>query len=172
MTVTLFCFARLNQATSFLCSFCEVPKGVILLTCFFPGGRKKDRDKERPEISPPSDFEHTIHVGFDAVTGEFTVSFPCSHVLKFLLAFFWLHLLLSLKLYHPTSTLFWHGDDYLHTYTGHARTMGPASPDVKHHQVRAEEKPTGCAWCAKVLRLYRQWSAEVPQLFIFWWGSS
>uniref|UniRef100_A0A3B3DIF5 CRIB domain-containing protein n=1 Tax=Oryzias melastigma TaxID=30732 RepID=A0A3B3DIF5_ORYME len=34
----------------------------------------KDRDKERPEISPPSDFEHTIHVGFDAVTGEFTVS--------------------------------------------------------------------------------------------------
>uniref|UniRef100_A0A673CAE5 non-specific serine/threonine protein kinase n=1 Tax=Sphaeramia orbicularis TaxID=375764 RepID=A0A673CAE5_9TELE len=35
-------------------------------------GEKKDRDKERPEISPPSDFEHTIHVGFDAVTGEFT----------------------------------------------------------------------------------------------------
>ncbi|XP_034036349.1 serine/threonine-protein kinase PAK 2b [Thalassophryne amazonica] len=34
------------------------------------GGRRKD--KERPEISPPSDFEHTIHVGFDAVTGEFT----------------------------------------------------------------------------------------------------
>lgn len=39
------------------------------------GGRKKDKDKhERPEISSPSDFEHTIHVGFDAVTGEFTVS--------------------------------------------------------------------------------------------------
>ncbi|XP_048861042.1 serine/threonine-protein kinase PAK 2-like [Brienomyrus brachyistius] len=36
------------------------------------GGRRKDRDKERPEISHPSDFEHTIHVGFDAVTGEFT----------------------------------------------------------------------------------------------------
>jgi len=36
------------------------------------GGRKKDKDKERPEISSPSDFEHTIHVGFDAVTGEFT----------------------------------------------------------------------------------------------------
>lgn len=42
--------------------------------CLLSGGRKKDRDKERPEISPPSDFEHTIHVGFDAVTGEFTVS--------------------------------------------------------------------------------------------------
>uniref|UniRef100_A0A669EM08 non-specific serine/threonine protein kinase n=1 Tax=Oreochromis niloticus TaxID=8128 RepID=A0A669EM08_ORENI len=39
---------------------------------FVASGRKKDRDKERPEISPPSDFEHTIHVGFDAVTGEFT----------------------------------------------------------------------------------------------------
>jgi len=34
----------------------------------------KKKEKERPEISPPSDFEHTIHVGFDAVTGEFTVS--------------------------------------------------------------------------------------------------
>uniref|UniRef100_A0A3B1K699 non-specific serine/threonine protein kinase n=1 Tax=Astyanax mexicanus TaxID=7994 RepID=A0A3B1K699_ASTMX len=33
------------------------------------GANKK---KERPEISLPSDFEHTIHVGFDAVTGEFT----------------------------------------------------------------------------------------------------
>uniref|UniRef100_A0A674PBZ2 non-specific serine/threonine protein kinase n=1 Tax=Takifugu rubripes TaxID=31033 RepID=A0A674PBZ2_TAKRU len=43
-----------------------------LFLFFFSGGRKKDRDKERPEISPPSDFEHTIHVGFDAVTGEFT----------------------------------------------------------------------------------------------------
>uniref|UniRef100_A0A3P9DFH3 non-specific serine/threonine protein kinase n=1 Tax=Maylandia zebra TaxID=106582 RepID=A0A3P9DFH3_9CICH len=34
------------------------------------GGDKSE--KERPEISLPSDFEHTIHVGFDAVTGEFT----------------------------------------------------------------------------------------------------
>uniref|UniRef100_W5KG94 non-specific serine/threonine protein kinase n=1 Tax=Astyanax mexicanus TaxID=7994 RepID=W5KG94_ASTMX len=42
------------------------------LSLSFLGGRKKDKDKERPEISPPSDFEHTIHVGFDAVTGEFT----------------------------------------------------------------------------------------------------
>uniref|UniRef100_A0A671R7G7 non-specific serine/threonine protein kinase n=1 Tax=Sinocyclocheilus anshuiensis TaxID=1608454 RepID=A0A671R7G7_9TELE len=30
------------------------------------------KKKERPEISLPSDFEHTIHVGFDSVTGEFT----------------------------------------------------------------------------------------------------
>lgn len=34
-----------------------------------------NRKKERPEISLPSDFEHTIHVGFDAITGEFTVSY-------------------------------------------------------------------------------------------------
>uniref|UniRef100_A0AAQ5X0H7 non-specific serine/threonine protein kinase n=1 Tax=Amphiprion ocellaris TaxID=80972 RepID=A0AAQ5X0H7_AMPOC len=37
------------------------------------GGDKMNKTKkERPEISLPSDFEHTIHVGFDAVTGEFT----------------------------------------------------------------------------------------------------
>ncbi|XP_030648212.1 serine/threonine-protein kinase PAK 3 isoform X3 [Chanos chanos] len=46
------------------------------LRSIFPGGDKtnKKKEKERPEISLPSDFEHTIHVGFDAVTGEFTVS--------------------------------------------------------------------------------------------------
>ncbi|KAK2846562.1 hypothetical protein Q5P01_009561 [Channa striata] len=38
------------------------------------GGDKTYKKKERPEISLPSDFEHTIHVGFDAVTGEFTTS--------------------------------------------------------------------------------------------------
>uniref|UniRef100_A0A672S2Q0 non-specific serine/threonine protein kinase n=1 Tax=Sinocyclocheilus grahami TaxID=75366 RepID=A0A672S2Q0_SINGR len=38
------------------------------------GGDKTNKKKERPEISLPSDFEHTIHVGFDSVTGEFTVS--------------------------------------------------------------------------------------------------
>uniref|UniRef100_A0A8D0DEP0 non-specific serine/threonine protein kinase n=1 Tax=Sander lucioperca TaxID=283035 RepID=A0A8D0DEP0_SANLU len=45
-----------------------------IISMFAPekGGRKKDRDKDRPEISSPSDFEHTIHVGFDSVTGEFT----------------------------------------------------------------------------------------------------
>ncbi|XP_062819938.1 serine/threonine-protein kinase PAK 3 isoform X2 [Anolis carolinensis] len=44
------------------------------LRSIFPGGDKtnKKKEKERPEISLPSDFEHTIHVGFDAVTGEFT----------------------------------------------------------------------------------------------------
>ncbi len=39
-----------------------------------PSSASANKKKERPEISLPSDFEHTIHVGFDAVTGEFTVS--------------------------------------------------------------------------------------------------
>ena len=30
--------------------------------------------RDRPEISSPVDFEHTVHVGFDPITGEFTVS--------------------------------------------------------------------------------------------------
>lgn len=45
---------------------------LLLLLLSLPANKKKE--KERPEISLPSDFEHTIHVGFDAVTGEFTVS--------------------------------------------------------------------------------------------------
>lgn len=32
----------------------------------------KKKEKERPEISLPSDFEHTLHVGFDPGTGKFT----------------------------------------------------------------------------------------------------
>ena len=34
---------------------------------------KKDKNSvEKPVISPPTNFEHTVHVGFDAITGEFT----------------------------------------------------------------------------------------------------
>lgn len=46
-----------------------------LMLYFSPCAANKKKEKERPEISLPSDFEHTIHVGFDAVTGEFTVGF-------------------------------------------------------------------------------------------------
>ncbi|KAL1449878.1 hypothetical protein WDU94_002350 [Cyamophila willieti] len=34
----------------------------------------KDKESDKPMISYPSNFEHTVHVGFDALTGEFTVS--------------------------------------------------------------------------------------------------
>lgn len=39
---------------------------------FFKGDEKYS--KKKPEISYPTQFEHTIHVGFDPVTSEFTVS--------------------------------------------------------------------------------------------------
>uniref|UniRef100_A0A671STL9 non-specific serine/threonine protein kinase n=1 Tax=Sinocyclocheilus anshuiensis TaxID=1608454 RepID=A0A671STL9_9TELE len=52
----------------------DKPRNKIISIFSAEKGRKKDKDKERPEISNPSDFEHTIHVGFDSVTGEFTVS--------------------------------------------------------------------------------------------------
>uniref|UniRef100_A0A8D9AWN9 non-specific serine/threonine protein kinase n=2 Tax=Cacopsylla melanoneura TaxID=428564 RepID=A0A8D9AWN9_9HEMI len=32
----------------------------------------KDKESDKPAISYPSNFEHTVHVGFDALTGEFT----------------------------------------------------------------------------------------------------
>uniref|UniRef100_T1I4J2 non-specific serine/threonine protein kinase n=1 Tax=Rhodnius prolixus TaxID=13249 RepID=T1I4J2_RHOPR len=32
----------------------------------------KVRDSEKPNISYPTNFEHTVHVGYDTVTGEFT----------------------------------------------------------------------------------------------------
>ena len=38
------------------------------------------RENEKPNISYPTNFEHTIHVGFDALTGEFTVSFTKLHL--------------------------------------------------------------------------------------------
>ena len=34
--------------------------------------KKDKKDSEKPVISPPTNFEHTVHVGFDSVTGEFT----------------------------------------------------------------------------------------------------
>lgn len=37
-------------------------------------GGKRHKESDKPNISYPTNFEHTIHVGFDACTGEFTVS--------------------------------------------------------------------------------------------------
>ncbi|XP_047353224.1 serine/threonine-protein kinase Pak isoform X4 [Vespa velutina] len=37
------------------------------------GKMKVKENKDKPNISYPTNFEHTVHVGFDAVTGEFTL---------------------------------------------------------------------------------------------------
>uniref|UniRef100_H2V1B2 non-specific serine/threonine protein kinase n=1 Tax=Takifugu rubripes TaxID=31033 RepID=H2V1B2_TAKRU len=68
--------SSLNHASKPLPMAPEEKNKKVRLRSIFPGGDKtnKKKEKERPEISLPSDFEHTIHVGFDAVTGEFTVS--------------------------------------------------------------------------------------------------
>lgn len=39
--------------------------------------KAKGMENDKPNISYPTNFEHTVHVGFDAVTGEFTVSSCC-----------------------------------------------------------------------------------------------
>lgn len=63
-----------NHSLKPLPSVPEEKKPRSKIISIFSGTEKasKKKEKERPEISPPSDFEHTIHVGFDAVTGEFT----------------------------------------------------------------------------------------------------
>ena len=52
----------------------KTPKGKIY----------KLKENEKPVISLPSNFEHTVHVGFDPHTGEFTVSFGYDNVVFFL----------------------------------------------------------------------------------------
>uniref|UniRef100_A0A8C1TF24 non-specific serine/threonine protein kinase n=1 Tax=Cyprinus carpio TaxID=7962 RepID=A0A8C1TF24_CYPCA len=74
MSSTIFSSGKdtlaVNHSSKPLPSVPEERKRNKIISIF--SGAEKNRDKERPEISPPSDFEHTIHVGFDAVTGEFT----------------------------------------------------------------------------------------------------
>ena len=41
--------------------------------CYFSVG-KLLKLSDKPVISNPSNFEHTVHVGFDPHSGEFTVS--------------------------------------------------------------------------------------------------
>uniref|UniRef100_A0A1B0DH38 Uncharacterized protein n=1 Tax=Phlebotomus papatasi TaxID=29031 RepID=A0A1B0DH38_PHLPP len=37
-------------------------------------GSKTSHTDSKPNISYPTNFEHTVHVGFDAITGEFTAA--------------------------------------------------------------------------------------------------
>ena len=49
--------------------------------------KDKKEAAEKPIISKPSNFEHTVHVGYDPATGEFTVSsflfFMFSRIISF-----------------------------------------------------------------------------------------
>lgn len=60
-------------------------------------GTKPSHMDSKPNISYPTNFEHTVHVGFDAVTGEFTVS-SCRIVALYSLRCFFLCLLLGLAI--------------------------------------------------------------------------
>lgn len=42
----------------------------------------KSHSDSKPNISYPMNFEHTVHVGFDAITGEFTVSWTRSKIYR------------------------------------------------------------------------------------------
>ena len=91
--------SMLSFSLNFLCMFCfmwSCPRNhttitavlfdkysinslIVLLTvsivCMVSGSKvHKLRDSDKPVISHPSNFEHTVHVGFDPHTGEFTVS--------------------------------------------------------------------------------------------------
>ena len=43
---------------------------------------KSFKASDKLVISPPSNFEHTIHVGYDSQTGEFTVRKLIQNLLK------------------------------------------------------------------------------------------
>lgn len=50
----------------------EEEKRKAKLTKLTKNTKKDKNSSEKPVISPPTNFEHTVHVGFDAITGEFT----------------------------------------------------------------------------------------------------
>lgn len=70
----------MDEGLVFFLRLLRISRLQIILPLSLAANKKKE--KERPEISLPSDFEHTIHVGFDAVTGEFTVSISFHQVRK------------------------------------------------------------------------------------------
>ena len=48
----------------------------VFVSCLFAGNKMtKIKESDKPVISPPLNFEHTVHVGFDHTTGEFTVRY-------------------------------------------------------------------------------------------------
>lgn len=47
---------------------------LSIIILFFADAKEKKKDPDKLVISSPLNFEHTLHVGFDPDTGEFTVS--------------------------------------------------------------------------------------------------
>jgi len=66
---------------------------------------KVKENKDKPNISYPTNFEHTVHVGFDAVTGEFTVGSLDSRFAQLPLYTYSKHSLNASLLYHGTDHL-------------------------------------------------------------------
>lgn len=60
-------------------------------------GTKPSHMDSKPNISYPTNFEHTVHVGFDAVTGEFTVS-TCRRAAMYSIRYFFLCLFLGIAI--------------------------------------------------------------------------
>lgn len=67
-------------------------------------GSKPSHGDSKPNISYPTNFEHTVHVGFDAVTGEFTVSEGRTRVCAFGQRFFCFLLLFCNVLIRASAT--------------------------------------------------------------------
>lgn len=49
-----------------------LPKTCIFIDRSILGKKDKEPNNGKPVISLPSDFQHTVHVGYDPHTGEFT----------------------------------------------------------------------------------------------------
>lgn len=77
-------------------------------------------------VSNPTNFVHKVHVGFDPVSGAFTVCFR-----HFLPDFF-----LALIVY---------------LLSGHARTMEQAVDEIRHHQGRLCQRSASCPRCPGIL---------------------
>ena len=72
----------------------------------FVGSKTVKLTNDKPVISPPSNFEHTVHVGFDPHTGEFTVSqWACWMTLTINISVCWFVLSFTLCLWYYVTAI-------------------------------------------------------------------
>ena len=75
---------------------------IVIISAIF----LKQKENDKPYISAPSNFEHTVHVGFDSHTGEFTVSiYHICLCFSFSVPTLFLSLSLSLLCFYPLLSL-------------------------------------------------------------------